>query len=144
MDSKLSENRKGHSALIVDDSFLMRCALKKILECNPKIAAIDEAENGEIALAMVKENHYDLILLDIEMPIMNGIEFMKRCKLHTDAKVIIVSSLARINSPQVEKAVHFGAFDVMAKPTGILNFGSDKLKDEELLEIVSRTFIKEG
>lgn len=144
MDSKQSENNKKYAALIVDDSFLMRCALKKIIECNPKIAVIDEAENGEVAMKMVKENHYDLILLDIEMPVMDGLEFMKRCKLHTDAKVIIVSSLARINSPQVEKALHFGAFDVMAKPTGILNFGSDKLKDEELLQIVSRSFVTEG
>ena len=139
MNAKTSANNGKHPALIVDDSFLMRCALRKILELNELIGDIDEAENGETALEKVKQNHYDLILLDIEMPVMDGIEFMKRCKLHTDAKVIIVSSLARINSPQVEEAVKFGAFDVMAKPTGILKFGDDREKDEELLEIVSRS-----
>jgi two-component system, chemotaxis family, protein-glutamate methylesterase/glutaminase len=129
----------SYQVLIVDDSFLMRSTLKKILAGDSRITGIEEAQDGEVAMKMVKEKHYDLILLDIEMPIMDGIEFMKRSKLHTDAHIVIVSSLARVNSPQVETAVSLGAFDVVAKPTGILSLGMEQLKHDELLDIVNRS-----
>src|SRR6478736_3849537 len=95
----------NYKVLIVDDSFLMRSTLKKILATHAHITDLDEAPDGDIALQMVKTKPYDLVLLDIEMPVMNGIEFMKRSKLHTDAHIVIVSSLAKVNSPQVQQAV---------------------------------------
>lgn len=130
---------KSSRALIVDDSFLMRSTIRKILDAKSRIQEIEEAQNGLEALELVKQKDYDIILLDIEMPIMDGIEFMKRCKIHTDARVVIISSLARVNSPQVEKAIHFGAFDVVAKPTGILSLGLEESKSNEILDIVERT-----
>ena len=125
--------------LIVDDSFLMRSTIRKLLGTEKRIAEIEEAQNGLEALNLVKQKDYDIIFLDIEMPVMDGIEFMKRCKIHTDARVIIISSLARVNSPQVEKAIYFGAYDVVAKPTGILSLGLEELKKNEILDIVNRT-----
>jgi two-component system chemotaxis response regulator CheB len=129
----------NYKVLIVDDSFLMRSTLKKILATHACITDLDEAPDGEMALQMVKANPYDLVLLDIEMPIMNGIEFMKRSKLHTEAHIVIVSSLAKVNSPQVQQAVSLGAFDVVAKPTGIVSLGMEQLKHDELLDIVNRS-----
>lgn len=129
----------NYQVLIVDDSFLMRSTLKKILEADKRITELDEAPDGEAAMKKIKAKHYDLILLDIEMPIMNGIEFMKRSKLHTNAHIVIVSSLAKVNSPQVEQAVSLGAFDVVAKPTGIVSLGMEQLKHDELLDIVNRS-----
>ena len=67
-------------ALIVDDSFLKRSTVRKVLETYPNINEICEAEDGLDALNMVKEKELDVILLDIEMPNMDGIEFMKRIK----------------------------------------------------------------
>ena len=129
----------NYEALIVDDSFLMRSTLKKILATDSRITMIEEAPDGEVAMQMVKARHYDLVLLDIEMPVMNGIEFMKRSKLHTDAHIVIVSSLAKVNSPQVQQAVSLGAFDVVAKPTGIVSLGMEQLKHDELLDIINRS-----
>ena len=117
-------------ALIVDDSPLMRNAMRKILEQNSCIVTIDEACNGLEALELIKQKEYHIILLDIEMPGMNGIEFMKRSKIYTDAPVVIVSSLAGMDSLEVKKALHFGASSVVGKPAG-------QNKPNELLDIVS-------
>lgn len=130
---------KAYRALIVDDSFLMRSTIRKIVETDERIGQIDEAHNGAEALELIKQHEYHIILLDIEMPVMDGIEFMKRSKLHTDARVVIISSLARIHSIEVEKALHFGAYDVVAKPTGVLSLGMEKAKSSEILDIVNRS-----
>lgn len=128
----------GYRALIVDDSFLMRSTIRKILSQDSRIKKIDEAGNGAEALELVKQNDYNIILLDIEMPVMDGVEFMKRSKIHTDAPVIIISSLARMDCVEVQKALHFGAYDVVAKPTGVLSLGLEQEKSGEIIQIVDR------
>jgi two-component system, chemotaxis family, protein-glutamate methylesterase/glutaminase len=125
--------------LIVDDSFLMRSTIRKILEVDKLVTEIQEAHDGQQALNMVKVNDFDVVLLDIEMPIMDGIEFMKRARIHTDATVIIISSLAQVQSTQVEKAIFFGAQDVVAKPTGIMATGFDSAKKSEIIDAIHRS-----
>jgi len=131
-------SQEKFDVLIVDDSFLMRAAVKRIIESETMITSIDEAADGAIALEMVQDKDYDVIMLDIEMPNMDGIEFMKRCKLYTDAMIVIISSLARVDSIQVEKAVCFGAYDVVAKPTGVLSTNIEAEKKHEILDILHR------
>ena len=124
--------------LIVDDSFLMRNTIRKILESAPDFSIIKEAQNGEEALNMIKEDDFHVILLDIEMPKMDGIEFMKRCKIHSEAPIIVISSLGNINSPLVDKALHFGAFDVISKPRGVLTASLNESKTEEIFSTINR------
>ncbi|NRB39032.1 MAG: response regulator [Pseudomonadales bacterium] len=125
--------------LIVDDSFLMRSAIKNILSQDTKKFVIEEAEDGLQALDLIRENEYQVILLDIEMPNMDGIEFLKRSKLYSEAAIIIVSSLARMESVQVEKAICFGAFDVVAKPSGVMSACLEAEKKHEILDAVNRS-----
>ena len=94
----------------------MRCAVKRILENHPAINFIDQAKNGKEALDKVKVNDCDIIFLDIEMPVMNGIEFVKRCIIHSSALIVILSTIARHNSVQIEETLFYGAHDVVAKP----------------------------
>ena len=115
-------NRHEHfKALIVDDSFLMRSRLSRVLADEPRISRVDLAEDGLVALNMVKEDDYDIILLDIEMPNMDGMEFLKRSKFHTEAKIIVLSSTCVEGSERSIKAQYFGAFDVASKPQGIFS-----------------------
>ena len=134
-------SKSTYAALVVDDSFLMRSTIRKIVESDNRFVHVDEAHNGAEALEKIKLKEYDLILLDIEMPVMDGIEFMKRSKVHTDAPVIIISSLARIDSLEVQKALHFGAYDVVAKPTGVLSLGMEQEKAGEILAIMNRSLM---
>ena len=78
------------NVLIVDDSKLMRMMLKKIVEELGMFDLIEEAENGKIALEKLDNAKFEIILLDIEMPIMNGVEALREIRLRHKAKVIIV------------------------------------------------------
>lgn len=117
----MADQHLNYRALIVDDSYLMRSRLNRILENEPRITQIDHAEDGLEALGMIKTSRYDLILLDIEMPNMDGMEFLKRSKFHTDAKIIVLSSACEEGSEGAKKAAFFGAFDVAPKPKGIFS-----------------------
>ena len=127
------------SVLIVDDSYLMRGAIRNILKLEGDRYVVDEAEDGLQAMDKIKNNEYHVILLDIEMPNMNGLEFLKRSKLYSDADVIDVSSLARKESIEVEKAVCFGAFDVVEKPCGVMSIGMEIHKQHEILNAIHRS-----
>ena len=81
---------KDRNVLIVDDSNLMRLLLKNIVDGMKFFSKIYEAENGREALDLLELNKVDLILLDIEMPVMDGVEALKEIRLKLDVKVIIV------------------------------------------------------
>ncbi len=117
--------------LIVDDSFVMRALLRGIVTSDPDLEVAGEATNGLEALQQVKEIAPDLVLLDIEMPHMDGIECIKRLRLMSKVPVIIVSSVAQAGSPQAIEARKFGAAEVIAKPSGAMSLDLNAKKGRE-------------
>lgn len=107
--------------LVVDDSALMRRVISDIINSEEQLHAEWFASNGLEALEILEEgNQVDAIVLDINMPKMNGIEFlreMKRRDNHT--KVLIVSTLAREGGKETIEALELGAFDFVNKPTSL-------------------------
>ncbi len=124
------------SVLIVDDSFLMRRILRNILEKQPEFSVAAEAANGLEALELLSTIQPDLILLDIEMPKMDGIEFLRLASMLTDAKVIIVSSVANLNSKEAQEALTLGAVDIIHKPSGVLSLDMETEKSGELITAI--------
>ena len=124
--------------LIVDDSFLMRRILSNILEPAPDFVVCGEASDGIDALEKLPELNPDVILLDIEMPKMGGIEFLRLSKILTDAKVIIVSSVANVDSPQAKEALELGVVDIIHKPSGVLSLDMEEQRSQELLDVVRK------
>lgn len=124
--------------LIVDDSFLMRRIIRNILEKDPLLQVVGEASDGVVALEKVAELSPDIVLLDIEMPNMDGIEFMRRAKLVTSAKVIIISSVARIDSKEAREVLELGAADIIPKPSGVLSIDFEEQKSLELLDAIHK------
>lgn len=79
--------------VIADDQLLMRDALKTILEVQPDFEVAGMAENGLQALEMADTLHPDVILLDIRMPVMNGVECIRQLhRKHSDIKVIMLTT----------------------------------------------------
>ena len=78
--------------LIVDDNKNFRCAVKSFLLSEPEIDLIGEAENGSMAIIRTRELNPDLILMDIRMPKMNGIEAATRIKKEFPETSIILCS----------------------------------------------------
>ncbi|MEY2699633.1 MAG: Chemotaxis response regulator protein-glutamate methylesterase [Pseudomonadota bacterium] len=107
--------------LIVDDCSVMRTLIWTIVSSDPNLDVVGDAANGKQALDAVKTLKPDIILLDIQMPVMDGLECLKRLKLITSAKVIIISSVGQTGSPQALMARKLGAFDVISKPGGAVS-----------------------
>ena len=119
--------------LIVDDSFVMRALLRGIVTSDPDLEVAGEATNGLEALQQIKEMAPDLVLLDIEMPHMDGIECLKRLRLLSKVPVILVSSVAQAGAPQAVEARKFGAAEVIAKPSGAMSLDLNAKKGHEIV-----------
>ena len=126
------------SVLIVDDSFLMRRILSNILATDADFSVAGEASDGIDALEKLTELNPDIILLDIEMPRMGGIEFLRLSKILTDAKVIIVSSVANVDSHQAKEALELCVTDIIHKPSGVLSLDMVEQRSQELLQVIRK------
>ncbi len=103
------------SILICDDSILARKRLKDAINNCASGATFYEATNGEQSVSLYKEHHPDMVLLDIVMPLKDGISATKEIiKENADATIIIVSSVG--TQLQLKKAIEAGAKDFIQKP----------------------------
>jgi chemotaxis response regulator CheB len=69
---------------------------------------------------------------------MDGIEFLRRARLLTSAKVIVISSVARIDSPEAQTVLELGAVDIIPKPSGVLSVDFEEQKSRELLDAIHK------
>jgi two-component system, chemotaxis family, protein-glutamate methylesterase/glutaminase len=126
------------SILVVDDSFIMRTIIKDIVESDPELKVVGFAENGKVGLQKTRELKPDALILDLEMPEMSGIEMMKRLALVSKAKVVVVSSVGQVGSPQAVEARRLGAADIIAKPSGAMSLDLQAKKGHEIVRAVRR------
>lgn len=109
--------------LIVDDSATVRQVLSRTLEGRPFIEAVDIASDPIFAMDRMKKNTPDVIILDIEMPRMDGLTFLRKIMEEKPIPVIICSSLTTEGTSIAFDAMKAGAVDIIAKPTvGLKDF----------------------
>ena len=102
--------------LVVDDSAFVRKVFLERLSLDPEIEVVGTAQDPYFARDKIVELDPDIILLDIEMPRMDGLTFLKKIMKHYPKKIIIVSSIAEGGGEVALKALELGAVDVIAKP----------------------------
>lgn len=117
--------------LIVDDSALVRNALSEVLTCDPDIEIMAMAQDPIIAAAKMRNEVPDVIILDVEMPRMDGITFLKRIMAQHPIPVIICSSLGSQGGQIALSALDNGAVEVIEKP----NLGTKKFFEESKIKI---------
>jgi two-component system, chemotaxis family, protein-glutamate methylesterase/glutaminase len=100
--------------LIVDDSALIRNILKSLFAGEKDFVVIGEATNGEQGIALVKSLHPDLVLMDINMPVMDGLEATRRIIAEHPVPICIFSN--EVDSDLTVKALGSGALDAIHKP----------------------------
>ena len=106
----------GLSALVVDDSVIYRKAIVRILEASPSISSVRQASNGKEAIRMFQESPADLVTLDIEMPLMTGLEALPHLiKIKPETKVLMVSSLTVKAAAVTMECLQLGATDFITK-----------------------------
>lgn len=111
--------------LIVDDSALVRKALTDSLGSDPEIEVVGTAIDPYVARDKILQLNPDVLTLDIEMPRMDGLSFLKLIMQHRPMPVIIISSLTTGGSHKALEALQAGAVDIMAKPNGSYSMTSD-------------------
>ena len=116
--------------LIVDDSAMMRNLISRMVEEAPGLAVAEKAMNGNFALQKIPRVDPDVICLDLEMPEMNGIEFLQeRKKRGINIPVIILSSIAEKGAQITMEALSLGASDFVTKPSGSVSMDIHKVRD---------------
>jgi len=107
---------------IVDDSVVVRRLLHHVIESEPDIESVGSAPNGRIALNKLSTVDVDVVILDVEMPIMNGLETLSELrKRHADLPVLMFSALTKAGAETSVEALMRGATDCFAKPTDTRN-----------------------
>ncbi len=102
--------------LIVDDSAVVRQTLKEVLSSDPEIEVIGTAGDPFVAAERIREQVPDVITLDIEMPRMDGLTFLKKIMSQHPIPVVICSSLAEEGAQSTLRALEYGAVDIITKP----------------------------
>lgn len=122
--------------MIVDDSAMMRMITSNIVAKIPGAKVVAVCENGMVALQQLAAAAPDVILSDIEMPVMDGLTFLRQCRLRTRAAIIILSSVANMGNPNVETAKKLGANAVIAKPSGSTSYDLEEKIGATLTRVV--------
>jgi two-component system chemotaxis response regulator CheB len=123
--------------LVVDDSAFMRKALTQIFSTDPDLVVIDTARNGQDGVDKCKALKPDVVTLDVEMPVLNGLEMLARIKAECFPcpSVLMCSSLTQEGSRTSLEALRLGAADVIGKPSGSISLDIAQLSTELIAKI---------
>lgn len=123
------------SVLVVDDSALIRQLLTTILERDPSIRVVGAAPDAHKARELIKKLNPDVLTLDIEMPKMNGIEFLKKIMSLRPMPVVMVSSLTQAGADITFQALEIGAVDFVAKPQNDIQSALEEMSEDLISKV---------
>jgi two-component system chemotaxis response regulator CheB len=132
--------------LVVDDSFVVRGILRRTIEADPEIEIVDCVSNGKLAVEALDRHEIDVIILDIEMPIMDGLTALPLLLKKDPKLVVIVASTLTLKNADISlKCLALGAKDYIPKPTNdSLAVSPDSFKREILEKIKTLGALKRG
>ena len=108
--------------LLVDDSALMRRVLCDIIETDKDLRVVDRATNGLEALELIKKNSYDAVVLDVNMPKMNGLELLKELRKNKiSVRIMMASTDTKEGAQTTLDSLELGALDFVHKPDRALD-----------------------
>ena len=120
--------------MVVDDSAVIRGLLQRIMATDASIEVVASASNGQSAIQMLRAHDIQVVVLDIEMPIMDGLSALPQLlEIDPDLKVIVASTLTQRNAEISLKALELGAADYLPKPTSPREIGADGTFQRDLL-----------
>ncbi|NYF24249.1 chemotaxis response regulator protein-glutamate methylesterase [Sporosarcina sp. JAI121] len=133
-------NRK--KALVVDDSAFMRKLISDFLTGHPGIEVIGTARNGKEAVEKVGSLKPDVVTMDIEMPIMNGLDALREIMSNHPVPVVMLSSTTKIGAENTILAMAYGAVDFVAKPGGAISLNLHEVKEEILGKVLAAAEVR--
>lgn len=136
---KSSAPGKAYEVLVVDDSAVIRGMIRRWLETAPSINVVGSAANGQIAITEAKKLNPDVILLDIEMPVMDGLTALPLLKAALpQTHVVMASTLTTRNADISLRAMRLGASDYIPKPESRADLSSgDDFKNAIIAKVIA-------
>ena len=121
--------------LVVEDSFLMRKIISDIINSDPGLEVLDKAKDGKEALEKILALKPDVVTLDVNLPLLDGISVLEEIMRQKPTRVIMLSAHTREETSTTIRALELGALDFIAKPSGEVSLDLPKLKDEIISKI---------
>ncbi len=134
-------SKRNLRVLAVDDTVVYRKIISDVVAEIPGVELAGVAHNGKIALTKIEQLRPDILTLDIEMPVMNGLETLAVLKKrYPNLGVIMLSTLTSEHSEITMQALSLGAFDFILKPQNAQNLAAGKREIREALEPILRAY----
>ncbi|HTY09082.1 MAG TPA: chemotaxis response regulator protein-glutamate methylesterase [Candidatus Edwardsbacteria bacterium] len=122
------ETPRRISVLVVDDSALMRKMIGEIIEQDPSLQLAGTARNGQEALDQIRALRPDVVTLDIEMPVMDGLQALARYMADAPTATVMLSAHAKEGAEATLLALELGAVDFITKPSGSISLDIDRVR----------------
>ena len=116
--------------LVVDDSAFMRKLISEIINAEPDMEVVATARNGQDALTKLSRLEVDVITLDVEMPVMDGLETLRQIMSTKPLPVVMLSSVTKQGSDTTVRALSLGAVDFIPKPSGSISLDLELVSQE--------------
>lgn len=120
---------RRYKVLVVDDSAFMRKIISDFINEHPQFEVTATARNGREAVDSVIRLKPDIVTMDVEMPVMNGLEALREIMRRSPLPVIMLSSLTGSGTSETLKALEWGAVDFIRKPSGSISLDLYKVKE---------------
>lgn len=121
--------------LVVDDSAFMRKVIADIISKDKGLVVIDTARNGQEAIEKAKKLKPDVMTLDVEMPVLDGLSALEVVMKESPMPVLMISSLTKEGADATLKALELGAVDFITKPSSIFQINTEDMQRELLSKL---------
>ncbi|WP_279401200.1 response regulator [Piscibacillus salipiscarius] len=121
--------------LVVDDSAFMRKMITDMIQTSKGMSVVDTARNGQQALDKIRSLKPDVVTLDVEMPVLDGLSVLREIMNTEPIPVIMLSSLTQHGADATIKSMELGAVDFVSKPSGSISLDIDNVKEELINKI---------
>lgn len=134
---------KDVRVLVIDDSAFMRKVITDILSSDTRIKVVDTARNGAIGLEKIKQHQPDVVTLDIEMPVMDGMDTLRNIMEAHPLPVVMLSSVTDRGAAQTMEAMSIGAVDFVMKPSGPISLDMEKIKHQITEKVLAAAHVNQ-
>ena len=129
---KRRERGRPHTVLVVDDSAFMRRVISDILSSTDEFRVVGTARDGNDALKKVHQLDPDLVTMDVEMPVLDGLSALGYIMSETPRPVVMLSAYTTEGGEATMRALDYGAVDFVAKPSGTISLNLESVTDQLL------------
>src|SRR5262250_790432 len=131
----VSANAKKFRVLVVDDSAFMRKVLETIFNADEQLQVCGHAKDGREAVALTASLKPDVITMDINMPLLYGLQATSQIMTTNPKPIVVVSSDSKEGAASTIKALELGAIEFVAKPSGGIDLDMQTVRDELLRKV---------